>query len=83
MFVKQNKSYYFLKILNLTDIYYTFFRNRKVNTEVKKLATKTYLSLPFIELEKKKTEDENYIKKIKVLFIWKKWIVKDSNIVNI
>lgn len=71
MLVKQNKSFYFLKILNLTDIYYTFFRNRKINSEVKKLTTKTYLSLPFIELEKKKIEDENYIKKIKVLFIGK------------
>ena len=71
MLVRQNKSYFFLKILKLSDIYYTFFRNRKVNEEVKKLAKKTYLSLPFIELEEINKFDENNNEKIKVLFIGK------------
>lgn len=71
MLVKQNKSHFFLKILKFSDIYYTFFRNRKVNEKVKKLSKKTCLSLPFIELEKINKLDEINNEKTKVLFIGK------------
>jgi len=71
MLVSQNKSHTFLKILKLSDIYYTFFRTKKVNYEIKKISNKTYLSFPFVDLKKINNADVNYNEKIKVLFIGK------------